>query len=476
MPDTQDDAVTTIAFGAAGHYVEHESHASLCKAPRHEPIRDVVIVCPPDRVIRADELLVQHPPVIQALARQYVEKLVVVVAPEGIEDQYIETPYLGGMLSSEDPQFFPNLLEIATGESLIRAIHAQFHGFGVGEGEFTSFAGDHDELGIIDSAQVLDVLRESGIQAIRFTEYLDHPLEGQGHFWHVLDQQIVRRPAAAHFALDFVSHPTADAMEAADALNRQWFVLDDEAREIVQKVVGICRRDGGRITQAFREGEVIADPIVVGGISWDVDDGQGTLARGVQRLPVDAKPAICGVDELRTIAASWDRLSDVASEAKDPVRARDLLAASTWHLKAVALWQSASDKPFAEPLRDRLASEPVSLDRSPASFAVTWNHEVQQGWKEAEAQRAAAISAEEQAAHDTIANCHHQICEAVIANCEDPAWLKRFDTAGWPNVDERTAANTFTAFLIELHAIHEARANAVPAQQDAPVLDRGRGR
>ena len=276
MPDIPDDAVTTIAFGAAGHYAERASHASLSKAPRHHPILDVVIACSSDRVIRADELLIQHAIGVQALARRYAIDLAIVAAPEMLEDRTIERPFAGGVATSENPQFFPDLLEAASGADLIRAIHGAIHGYPVGEGETLPLVGNDDERGITDSAEVLDVLRAAGIQAIRFTEYLERPFLDEGQFWHVLDEQIVRRPtAAAHFTLDFANHPTAEASQAADALNREWFVLDAEAREVVQKVVGICRRDGGRITHAFRDGEVVAYPNLRNGISWDVDDGQG---------------------------------------------------------------------------------------------------------------------------------------------------------------------------------------------------------
>ena len=346
MAETPHDVMTTLAFGAAGTYAERASDAPGYAPISDQPIHWVAIATSPDRVIRADELLIQHSVAIQELARTYLDTLVIVAAPEMIEDMTIEEHFPDRMVTRENPQFFPDLLEIATGNALVRAIHAKFHGFGVGEREFRPFAGDlTDGPGIIDCQKVRGALLAAGIQAVRYVDRTSDPRREEGYFWQVLDPQIVTRPAAAHFSLNFTDYPSPEAREAADTLNHEWLLLDAAAREAVQQAVGLCRREGGRVQLPFRDGEVVAYQNAGGsGFSWDLDDGQGGLARGLQRLPADATPAIGDVGELRTIAASWGQLGDVAAAAKDPARARDLLAAAAWHLNAIERWATPFDK------------------------------------------------------------------------------------------------------------------------------------
>jgi hypothetical protein len=218
MPDASNDAVTTVAFGSGGFYAERARDAQDYKATRGRRVHDVELVCSPDCVLRADELLIQHPLTVQQLARQYVDHLVIVAAPDMIEDRYVEQHFPDRMVTSENPKFFPDLLESATGRHLIRAIHARLHGFGVGEGEFLPFVGDFSEPGIIDSEQVRDLLKAAGLQAIRFTDSARSHWDGEGQFWHVLEDRVVQRPGAtAHFALDFSTYLSAQAKEAVTA-------------------------------------------------------------------------------------------------------------------------------------------------------------------------------------------------------------------------------------------------------------------
>ena len=164
MAETPLSIRTTLAFGAAGTYAERANNANSYAPIEGQRIHQVEIAASPDRVIRADELLIQHPLAIQELARAYLDTLVIVAFPEMIEDMRIEEHFPDGrVVSSENPQFFLDLLESATGDHLARAIHAKFHGFGVGEREHLTFAGDlTDGPGIIDCQKVRGALLPPG--------------------------------------------------------------------------------------------------------------------------------------------------------------------------------------------------------------------------------------------------------------------------------------------------------------------------
>jgi hypothetical protein len=468
-----------MAFGSGGFYAERARDAQDYEATRGRRIHDVELVCSPDRVIRADELLIQHPLVVQQLARRYVDHLVIVAAPEMMEDRHVEQHFPDRMVTSENPQFFPDLLASATGRHLIRAIHARLHGFGVGGGEFQPFVGDSSEPGIVDSEQVRDVLKSAGLHVIRFSDATRSHWEGEGQFWHVLDDRIVQRPGAtAHFALDFSSYPSAEASEAAIELNRQWLLIDADARSVVQQAVGLCRREGDRITVPFRDGEVVAYPNAGGGISWDVDDRQGVLARGLQRLPCDARPAISDGRELQALAARWEQLTDVASEVSDPARARDLLTASAWHLQAIKVWgaETGTIDMNAELLGNLNASILAGIDRTVAAGDLSAERAGQlREWINTD-EMGPGLGAEEQRALAVITDRHDEIRAAMAATRDDQAWVNGFDAAGWPKVEEHTIAHTLSDFLAALFDIHEAHTRTAPAEQEAPVQERGRGR
>jgi hypothetical protein len=496
MPETPLNTTTTLAFGAAGTYAERASNANSYAPIEGRRIYQVEIATSPDRVIRADELLIQHPLAIQELARAYLDTLVIVAFPEMIEDMTIEEHFPDGRVGTrENPQFFPDLLESATGDHLARAIHAKFHGFGVGEREHLTFAGNlTDGPGIIDCNKVRVALIAAGIQAVRYVDSTSDRHREEGHFWQVLDPQIVTRAAVAHFSLDFTDYPTPEAREAADLLNHDWLLLDGAARAAVQQAVGVCRREGGRVALPFRDGEVVAYQNAGGsGFSWDLDDGQGSLARGLQRLPADATPAIRDPGELRIIGASWEQLGDVAAAAKDPARARDLLAAAAWHLKAIERWaapfdnelrvlglsdQTVRSKDASDPIPDLKASVLAGVDRRQASGAMSAEHaQSLRFWIDGEDVQK-LTSAEDRAAHDTVRARYDQLCEAVAANSADPAWLKAFDVSGWPNVEQRTVATSLREFigqLFDIHAAHQSRP-ADDSQEPGQTQSKGRGR
>jgi hypothetical protein len=496
MAETPLNTRTTLAFGAAGTYAERASNANGYAPIEGQRIHPVEIAASPDRMIRADELLIQHPLAIQELARAYLDTLVIVAFPEMIEDMTIEEHFPDGrVVTRENPQFFPDLLESATGDHLARAIHAKFHGFGVGEREHLTFAGNlTDGPGIIDCQKVRAGLIAAGIQAVRYVDRTSDRRREEGYFWEVLDPQIVTRPAAAHFSLDFIDHPSPEAREAADVLNHEWLLLDAAARAAVQQAVGLCRREGGRVALPFRDGEVVAYQNAGGsGFSWDLDDGQGSLARGLQRLPADATPAINDPGELRTLAASWEQLGNVAEVAKDPARARDLLAAAAWHLKAIERWaapfdaelrvlgvsdQTVRSKDASAPMTDLAVSVLAGIDRREASGAMSAEHaQSLRFWIEGEDVQK-LTSAEDRAAHDIVCSRYDQLREAVATNSADPAWQQAFDVSGWPKAEQRTVATSLREFveqLFDIHAAHQTRP-AEDSQEPGQTQSKGRGR
>jgi hypothetical protein len=407
-------------FGNGAYYAERAGDAGRYAATHDVGIGKAELVCPQDQLLDIGDLLIQHAPAIQQLARRHIADLQIVMLPGSIDEPLDET------LISE-------IIEAASGWHLLRAIDGACHGYPVGE------PGTDIEDGFMPrvaaSAQVQQVLQAGGVRAIRFMDTADG-LAGEelGPFYFILDQSVLRQPQAeAHFGLQFGDYPSAEQAEAAQALNREWLLLDEAGRGIIRTVVGICRRRDNRAMLPFGDSGAYAYPHPGGGVAWGLEGRHGVIARGVQRLPADEGPIINELGDLRSIAESWQRLGDLTAETKDPGRAKDLRAAAGWHHAAAEYWLQAAALNDAE-----LTEGQAHLDVITASL--------------------------------------EQVRGAVEARCADPAWLSGFDAGGWPHVPRHSVALTLSAFLFQLYEGVAAQEHSHGAVDRDNAAEQGRSR
>jgi hypothetical protein len=411
---------TVTVFGNGASYAERAGDAGRYAATRDVGIGKAELVCPQDHLLDIGDLLIQHAPAIQELARQHIAHLQIVMLPGSIDEPLNET-----LISA--------ILETASGWHLLRAIHGACHGYPVGE------PGTDIDDGFLPrvtaSEQVRQVLQAGGVRAVRFMDIADG-LTGEelGPFYFILDQSALRQPQPeAHFGLQFGDYPAVEQVEAAQVLNREWLLLDEVGRGVIQTVAGLCRRSDKRATLPFGDGGAYAYPHPGGGVAWRLDGRHGVIVRGVQRLPADEGPTINVLGDLRSIAESWRRLGELAAETKDPGRAKDLLAAAGWHHAAAERWLQAAALNDAE-------------------------------------------LTEAQAHMDVVTGSLERVRGAVEARCADPAWLSGFDAAGWPNVPRHSVALTLSAFLFQLYeGVAAGEEDQKAINQDKPA-ERGRSR
>jgi hypothetical protein len=410
-------------FGNGAYYAERAGDVGRYAATRDVRIGKAELICPQDQLLDIGDLLIQHAPAIQQLARRHIAHLQIVMLPGSIDEPLDET-------------LIAEIIETASGWHLLRALDGACHGYPVGE------PGTDIEDGFMPRVaasaqvqQVLQVLQAGGVRVIRFMDAADG-LAGEelGPFYFILDQSVLRQPQPeAHFGLQFGDYPTAEQAEAAQVLNREWLLLDEAGRGGIQTVVGLCRRSDKRATLPFGDGGAYAYPHPGGGIAWGLERRHGVIARGVQRLPADEGPTITELGDLRAIAESWRRLGDLAAEARDPSRAKDLLAAAGWHHAAAGYWLQAAALNDAE-------------------------------------------LTEGQAHLDVIAASLEQVRGVVEASCADPAWLSGFDAAGWPNVPRHSVALTLSAFMLQLYEGRAAQEQSQGPSDRDNAAEQGRSR
>ncbi len=253
-------------------------------------------------------------------------------------------------------------------------------------------------------------------------------------FYFILDRTVLHRARPdAHFSLQFADYTTADEAEAARSLSREWRLADDAGRDVVRAVVGLCRRGGEHATLPFGEGGAYAYPHPGGGVAWGLEGRYGVIARGVQRLPADARPEIHDLDDLRAIAQSWRELGDVAAMTQNSGRAKDLLAAAGWHHTAAGAWLQAARLSDAELV-------------------------------------------EAQAHLDVIGTGLDEVERAVVAHSADANWVTGFDAAGWPNVPQQSVALTLSAFMLQVYEDAARLDQGEAAEQQNGHRQEGRGR
>jgi hypothetical protein len=414
----RDETHGITVYGNGAYYAEQDGDASRYAATRDVRIARAELVCPADHLLDVDDLIIQHAPSIQELARRHLSYLQIEMLPGSIGEAVDET-------------LITDILETASGWHLLRAIDGACHGYPVGE---RGNDGDEGSLPrVAASRDVQQVLSSAGVQAIRFVDTGDgYGGTGIGPFYFIVDRTVLQpaRPSA-HFALQFADDATPDQAEAARILNREWQLADDAGRNVVRTVAGLCRRTGEHATLAFGEGDAYAYPHSGGGIAWGLEGRYGVIARGVQRLPADARPGIHELDDLRTIAENWRELHDRA--AQDPARAKDLLAAGRWHHAAAGPWLQTARLSDAELI-------------------------------------------EAQAHLDVIGARLDEVERAVAAHSTDPAWVTGFDAAGWPDVPHQSVALTLSGLMLQIHAEAAQLDERAPAQQQNGSEQQGRGR
>lgn len=416
--ERRDEAHGITVYGNGAYYAEKADDAGHYAVTRDVRIARAALVCAVDHLLDVDDLVIQHAPCVQELARRHLSYLQIEMLPGSIGEPVNETLITG-------------ILETASGWHLLRAIDGACHGYPVGE-QGTGGDGDFPPR-IAASREVQEVLNSAGVQAIRFMDM------GEGYggtelgpFYFIVDRTVLR-PARLdpHFSLQFAKHAMADAAEAARMLNREWQLTDDAGRDVVRTVVSLCRRTGEHATLQFGEGGAYAYPHPGGGIAWGLEGRYGVIARGVQRLPADARPGIHDLDDLRTIAENWHAVSDRA--AQDPARAKDLLTAARWHHTAAGAWLQAARLNDAE-----LIAAQAHLDEIGARL--------------------------------------DEVERVVATHATDPAWLTGFDAAGWPDVGHQSVALTLSAFMLQLHSETAQLDEREPAQQQDGAEQQGRGR
>jgi hypothetical protein len=407
-----------IVYGNGAYFAERAGDASRYCATRDVRITKAELVCPADHLLDVDDLIIQHAIPIQELARRYLGFLQIEILPGSIGEPV-------------DQALIADIIESASGWHLLRAIDGACHGYPVGERG--TEIDDSFLPRVAASRDVQQVLSSAGVRAVRFMDVADgNSGDELGPFYFILDRIVLRRAHPdAHFLLQFADRATAEQAEAARALSREWLLLDETGRDVVRSVVGLCRRSGEHTTLPFREGGAYAYPHPGGGIAWGLEGRYGVIARGVQRLPADARPEIEDLGDLRTIAESWRQLGDTA--AQDPARAKDLLAAAGWHQAAASAWLQSA----------RLAG---------------------------------AELIEAQAHLDAIGAVLDAVRSSVETHCTDPAWVTGFDAAGWPDVPHQSVALTLSAFMLQHYEGAAAPGEREPAQQQSGPEQQGRGR
>jgi hypothetical protein len=402
--------------GNGAYFAEQVNHASRYAATRDARIARAEFVCPADHVLDVDDLIIQHAASVQELARRHLSYLQIEMLPGSIGEPVDET-------------LIADILETASGWHLLRAIDGACHGYLVGERGTDIDQGFSPRVAATGDVQ--QELGSAGVRAIRFMDTADgYGSNELGPFYFILDQTVLQRVRPAHFSLAFADYGTADQAEAAWSLNREWQLADDAGREVVRTVVGLARRNGEHITLPFGAGGAYAYPHPGGGIAWGLEGSHGVIARGVQRLPADARPGIQDIEDLRTIAVNWRGLDDQA--AQDPTRAKDLLAAARWHHVAAVAWLQVAQLSDAELVEAQSHMDAIDIGLD-------------------------------------------SVERAVVGCSADPAWVTGFDRAGWPDIPHQSVALTLTAFM--LHDADSAhRDEREPAQQQSGPEQQGRGR
>jgi hypothetical protein len=416
--ELSDKANRIIVHGNGAYYAERAADASRYTATRDVRIGRAELVCPADHLLDVDDLIIQHAAPVQELARRYLGYLQIEMLPGSIGEPV-------------DEALIADIIETASGWHLLRAIDGACHGYPVGERG--TEIDDSFLPRVTASRDVQQVLSSTGVRAIRFMDVADGQSGDElGPFYFILDRTVLRRARPdAHFSLRFADHATAEQAEAAQALCREWPRLDETGRDVVRSVVGLCRRSGEHTTLPFREGGAYAYPHPGGGIAWGLEGRYGVIARGVQRLPADARPEIQDLGDLRTIAESWRQLGDAA--AQDPARAKDLLAAAGWHQAAASAWLQSARLEDAELI-------------------------------------------EAQAHLDAIGARLDAVRSSVETYCTDPAWVTGFDAAGWPDAPHQSVALTLSAFMLQLYEGAAAPGERDAERQQSGPEQQGRGR
>jgi hypothetical protein len=414
----RDEPHGITVYGNDAYYAEQVGDASRYAATRDVRITRTEFVCPADHLLDVDDLIIQHALPVQELARRHLSDLQIEMLPGSIGEPI-------------DEALIADILETSSGWHLLRAVNGACHGYPVGE-----CGTDVDEgfsPRVAASREVQKVLSSAGIRAIRFRDTADgYGSNELGPFYFIVDRTVLQ-PARlhAHFSLQFADYATADEAEAARSLNREWRLADDAGRDVIRAVVGLCRRGGEHTTLPFGEGGAYAYPHPGGGIAWGLEGRYGVIARGVQRLPADARPGIQDLDELRAITESWREVGD--RKCEDPARAKDLLAAAHWHHAAASAWLQAARLSYAELV-------------------------------------------EAQAHLDVLATVLDEVERAVMAPAIDPAWVTGFDAAGWPNVPHQSVASTLTALMLQRYDDAAQLNEGEPSQQQDAQRQEGHGR
>jgi hypothetical protein len=202
-----------------------------------------------------------------------------------------------------------------------------------------------------------------------------HPVEV------VHDQEVAESLARLSVAALIPDHDMRVILR--DQLNDDWRTLDEEAQGAVRAVVGACRRSGNLQRQVIGAGEAYAYPHPGGGISWGVDDGSGRGPRGVQRFVEDEQPHLLTPERFATLASLWEAVADPAAEARDPGRAKQLLAAAEAHWVATRHWsESARESGEAGQKVVQSAIDLIADRRSAIHYAVA-QHAAHSGWRQA---------------------------------------------------------------------------------------------
>jgi hypothetical protein len=370
-------------YGNGLYYAERLEDARDDDAIDGATIGTARLVFPPGAILDVHAPLADHPESVLRLADAYQRSLEVVFRYEAGE--------------------FPlsDLIDVADGWHLLRALEGHHDGWGVSENDTNSAWIAHRTV----TPAVRQALLKHGIQIIRFHEHDDdsgprycivdrsviHPLEV------VHDQKVAGSLARLSVAALIPDHDMRAILR--DQLNDDWHTLGEEARAAIRAVVGACRRGGNLQRQVISAGEAYAYPHPGGGISWGVDDGSGLGPRGVHRLAEDERPYLLTPERYAILTSLWEAIVDPAAEARDPGRAKQLLAAAEAHWVAAQHW-SGPDRELGE-----------------AGQAVV------------------------QTAIDLIADRRSAIHSAVAQHSAHSGWRQAFDAAGWPKVQKAAAVN-----------------------------------
>lgn len=374
-------------YGNGLHYAERLEDARDDDAIDEATIGTARLVFPPGAMLDVNAPLTDHPETVLRFAQAYRRSLEVVFR------------YEAGEFS------FTDLIDVADGWHLLRAVEGRHDGWGVSEDDANSAWIAHRTV----TPAVQQALLKHGIQIIRFHPHEDAYGRDSGPRYYVVDRSVIQplevihdREVAGSLARLSVAALIPDHEMRAilrDQLNDDWRTLDDEARAAVRAVAGACRRSGNLQRQVIDVGEAYAYPHPGGGISWGVDGGSGRGPRGVQRLAEDEQPFLVAPERFAALTSLWENVTDPAAEARDPGRAKQLLAAVEAHWLAARHW-SGPDREF-----------------DAAGLKVV------------------------QSAVDLIADKRFAIQEAITQHGANPGWRQAFDAAGWPEVQKTAAVN-----------------------------------